>query len=684
VASVSGCGTKTFPLKSQATAALYYYTPYTPNDAALSNLYGSGDTCSAYGNRNFWRYYWDWFGSPIGGGFLLKSATSGTYLIVPNTVSGGFSKYLLATPALVTAYAPLGPVGTVSQDYLDSFTDAGAMGRLVKSATGQLYFIDAGKKFPLSSCADAANLGLSCGDAVQLTSYQLNAMLLGSPMTALIPDDPTAASGPQYLITAGVIHEVLDAASATQANLTLPARAQVGIAAFSSLTWGAPIAREGVLFTNRDTHAVAVIESGKYYEFDSGTSDDMDLKRWFTPTTGTLSDSGVDTIRSGASVTSILADYQGTQFLLTPNGRVQLDAGESVSETPSVVPDNLLAAIPLLAGTLKTPFLAKSASSPNTYWVAGAAKRTVLTAASVGRLAGQASTPAVQILPASVLSEIASASPVLAPGTLLQDPAGRVLLTDGLTQYRVLSGLDLAAEAGLTSKPVKVSKANLAGYASAGKLGIKIVCDSKTYLSTGGYWQPIDPAYAAAYPGTPVALDPTTCATLRFGTVQLGRFVISPAKIIYVMSSGKRRLASKTQYALVRGTTPAAFKIDSALALVLPVGTPLPSTFKTPLVNPNDQPTASPSPSATGPSASPTPSVTPSPTVTKSPSPTPSVTPTPTVTPSPTPTARYYTVVSGDTLTAIAKKFASTVTAIMTANSLTSDLIKVGQKLLIP
>ncbi|MFZ1523014.1 MAG: hypothetical protein WAS94_03260, partial [Candidatus Saccharimonadales bacterium] len=38
-------------------------TPYRPNQAALNNLYGTGDGCSAYGNRNFWRFYTDWFGS---------------------------------------------------------------------------------------------------------------------------------------------------------------------------------------------------------------------------------------------------------------------------------------------------------------------------------------------------------------------------------------------------------------------------------------------------------------------------------------------------------------------------------------------------------------------------------------------------------------------------------------------
>lgn len=59
----AACGSKDVHIKNRATAALYYYTPYTPNAAALGNLYGTGDACSAYGNRNFWRMYVDWFGS---------------------------------------------------------------------------------------------------------------------------------------------------------------------------------------------------------------------------------------------------------------------------------------------------------------------------------------------------------------------------------------------------------------------------------------------------------------------------------------------------------------------------------------------------------------------------------------------------------------------------------------------
>jgi hypothetical protein len=35
------------------TPALDNHTPYEPKTAALANLYGSGDSCSSYGNRNF-------------------------------------------------------------------------------------------------------------------------------------------------------------------------------------------------------------------------------------------------------------------------------------------------------------------------------------------------------------------------------------------------------------------------------------------------------------------------------------------------------------------------------------------------------------------------------------------------------------------------------------------------------
>jgi len=62
----AGCGSSVVNIRNQATANLYNYTPYQPNAAALANLRGTGDGCSAYGNRNFWVFFNDWFGSPTG------------------------------------------------------------------------------------------------------------------------------------------------------------------------------------------------------------------------------------------------------------------------------------------------------------------------------------------------------------------------------------------------------------------------------------------------------------------------------------------------------------------------------------------------------------------------------------------------------------------------------------------
>jgi len=59
----AACGSSPVYIQNQATADLYYYTPYQPNAAAIRAGYGEGDGCSSYGNRNFYNYFMDWFGA---------------------------------------------------------------------------------------------------------------------------------------------------------------------------------------------------------------------------------------------------------------------------------------------------------------------------------------------------------------------------------------------------------------------------------------------------------------------------------------------------------------------------------------------------------------------------------------------------------------------------------------------
>lgn len=75
----AGCGGTNVYIQNQATSSLYTYTPYQPNASALANLYGSGDSCGAYGNRNFWRFYSDWFGNALGSPFSWDTVSTNLY-----------------------------------------------------------------------------------------------------------------------------------------------------------------------------------------------------------------------------------------------------------------------------------------------------------------------------------------------------------------------------------------------------------------------------------------------------------------------------------------------------------------------------------------------------------------------------------------------------------------------------
>ena len=87
----TSCGSSPVYIENAATAALYNYTPYQPNAAAVNNLYGTGDGCSAYGNRNFWRMFNDWFGSTSDPFENTNIKISSSLTINPNSLTAGQS-----------------------------------------------------------------------------------------------------------------------------------------------------------------------------------------------------------------------------------------------------------------------------------------------------------------------------------------------------------------------------------------------------------------------------------------------------------------------------------------------------------------------------------------------------------------------------------------------------------------
>lgn len=153
----ANCNGSTIYIKTQATAGLYNYTPYQPNQAALDNLYGSGDGCSAYGNRNFWRYFNDWFGSPVIGKVpspLYKSSLTQTIYVV----AGGI-KYPVPNFDILANYGLLKyPAAVVDDAFLNQYTTGPTLGNIAKrqyDPNGTIFLTDDGKRYPIdiSACA---------------------------------------------------------------------------------------------------------------------------------------------------------------------------------------------------------------------------------------------------------------------------------------------------------------------------------------------------------------------------------------------------------------------------------------------------------------------------------------------------------------------------------------------------
>lgn len=112
----AACGTKRVYIENIATLSLYIYTPYVPNDAALANYPGTSN-CGAYGNRNFFMFFSEWFGRTDGPSSTAVNAIS-------NTLSQFKSKLGLPTSELIVEHETDGRVWQSYQGGLIIWTPA--------------------------------------------------------------------------------------------------------------------------------------------------------------------------------------------------------------------------------------------------------------------------------------------------------------------------------------------------------------------------------------------------------------------------------------------------------------------------------------------------------------------------------------------------------------------------------
>jgi hypothetical protein len=203
------CGSSTVYIINQATAALYDYTPYQPNQASLNAGYGTGDSCSSYGNRNFYLYFTDWFGPTHRS--LIRVSGGGVYL-VENGVKRAFPSEMV-----FTSYSYMWTdVLTVSPTELSAIPDGAAMpynvhfrdGHLVTSQSGGMYVVENGLKRPFPNEGTFFSYGYTWSDALIISNAEMSLIPDGAAIlyNAHLRDGHlvTSQSGGMYVVENGL------------------------------------------------------------------------------------------------------------------------------------------------------------------------------------------------------------------------------------------------------------------------------------------------------------------------------------------------------------------------------------------------------------------------------------------------------------------------------------------------
>ena len=304
----AACGSSNVVIENQATASLYNYTPYQPNQAALNNLYGTGDGCSAYGNRNFWRTFNDWFGaSRTGEPMVVKAENSAAqYVLVNNTL------YPIPSVDVKLAWG-LDSYPTVEMDagYLGSLPVGGSLTRVTRPGDSPaVYMVDNGWKYHAQTWETLGAWGFSSNDISVLPPELVRILHIGQHLGRTMREPN---NGPSMYVMGGATryHVVTpDTLQAWVANDEVPITVSQSL--FDRYTDGAAI----------DTFKIQST-SGQKFVVNTGYKLPVtdDLATMFPGSFMTLPDATMNSLPIGAVPTNFVMVPNAPQVYVLDNGK---------------------------------------------------------------------------------------------------------------------------------------------------------------------------------------------------------------------------------------------------------------------------------------------------------------------------------------------------------------------------
>lgn len=494
----ASCGSAPVYVANKATSALYYYTPYQPNAAALRAGYGTGDGCSAYGNRNFYNYFTDWFGSTQGtrgenlrvGGDIFFVSSGVRYHVTPDD-----------WPEYQAKFGAFRTVGSVSQ-----YVDGGATSRFVRNmTTGVIAYFDGGKTHRFASCDLVASWGGSCDRVVQMADGDFARIGAGPEMT---PFARVAHAGTVHRISGKTLIPLYDAAARIAAN---------GGKVDPYAAVMAPASRSKFTVSTRMQFAPGQFVSA------SGTSEvylaTQDARLLHLSSWDLAQDLGLNRVKATVPA-SALSGYSRSSLgaVFVCGGKTYLPSGAGLSlltrgNTTGIVGTSLDTAtcgrLNLGGAPTTTEAFVRFTGSDAVLHVTAGVTRHVASTGQVRSLAGGVY-PKVTQLRAGSASAFTAGGPYMQAGTLVRaNGTSEVYLVDGLTLVH-LPTWDMATAFGLAKTSRIESVAALSSFERRPALTSTVSCNNVTFAAAAGRFTRI-----TAPAGTAItALAPVTCAAL--------------------------------------------------------------------------------------------------------------------------------------------------------------------------
>jgi hypothetical protein len=544
------CGSKSVNVQNVATTALYTYTPYTPNAKALANPYKTGDSCSSYGNRNFWLYYNDWFGNTGAGDNLLTTATETALTI-------GTQRYRLpaASPRLLASFAPLDRPAKVSQAYANKFALSGTLSPIIRSSDLSVYLVANSTKYTIT-CPIAVELGFTCDGAVVIPAALLTTIptstALSGATTAWVETDEEQ----QYLLGDGERREILDPAFVGGA--TLGVKLAVDASVLAGIPYGVPFVPDSALVSVRGTKDFVTSTPTVSYRMPGSLVTQTKVATWFGKRPGALDEGSVAKLPGITEFPALFSDG-GASYALASAGKTLLATPETFSADIAPLETELAAKIPT-GSTLTGPTFVRNATSSAIYFVYAGERRRVSSTADATTIAkSRAVASTLRTLPDATVASVSLGDPLLPAGLVVRTSSkSPAWMIDGASS-RVPVASSTIAEFTAKTKPRIVTAATLAGYAIAGDTLLPgVVCGEQSYLAYGGALHAVAPAdadeYGPAYGFR--SLDSATCRTLKKSSA-IGVF-LKYGTTYYRVADGARTTLTTSQYkAASAGLAPA-------------------------------------------------------------------------------------------------------------------------------